>query len=50
MTAPLQVAYYKSSDAVKVVKYGIIIWAGRATRMGEVRNAHGSLFGRPERK
>jgi len=41
---------YSSLNSISVSKSRRIRWVGNATRMGEMRNIHNILVGRPEEK
>jgi hypothetical protein len=41
---------YSSSSIIRIIKSRRMRWPGHVARMGEMRNAHRLLVGKPERK
>jgi hypothetical protein len=41
---------YSSPNIIRIIKSRRMRWAGHVARMGEKRNAHRILVGKPERK
>jgi len=43
-------SFYSSLNNIRVIKSRTIIWAGHIASMGEMRNAHKILVGKPEQR